>query len=119
MGDEWRVGLIGFGFVSRTFHVPLLLATPGYRITAVSSRRPAEVRETLPGVDVVSDPVALATHPDVDLVVIASPNETHAPLAFQAMRAGRNVVVDKPFTITAEQARQLAAIATESRARSM
>ena len=114
MGDEWRVGLIGFGFVSRTFHVPLLLATPGYRITAVSSRRPAEVKETLPGVAVVSDPVALATHPDVDLVVIASPNETHAPLALQAMQAGRNVVVDKPFTITVDQARQLAAIATES-----
>lgn len=114
MGDEWRVGLIGFGFVSKTFHVPLLLATPGYRITAVSSRRPEEVTATLPGVAVVSDPVALATHPEVDLVVIASPNETHAPLAFQAMRAGRNVVVDKPFTITADQARQLAAVATES-----
>jgi predicted dehydrogenase len=115
MGDEWRVGLIGFGFVAKTFHVPLLLATPGYRITAVSSRRPAEVTETLPHVAVVSDPLALAAHPDVDLVVIASPNETHAPLAHQAMRAGRNVVVDKPFTITTDQARNLAAVAAESR----
>src|SRR6185436_12870161 len=75
----------------------------------------ADVAALLPDAEVVADPKALATHPDVDLVVIASPNETHAPLAFQAMRAGRNVVVDKPFTITAEQARQLATIATESR----
>ena len=67
----------------------------------------------LAGVEVVSDPNALATHPDIDLVVIASPNETHAPLAEAAMRAGRNVVVDKPFTITVEEARHLATVARE------
>jgi len=68
----------------------------------------------LPDVEVVSDPKALAAHADIDLVVIASPNETHAPLAELAMRAGRNVVVDKPFTITVEEARHLAAVATEN-----
>ena len=108
-----RVGLVGFGFVSKTFHVPLLQATDGYKITAVSSSHPAEVLAVLPGVDVVADPNLLATHPDVDLVVIASPNETHVPLAELAMRAGHNVVVDKPFTITVGQARHLAAVARE------
>ncbi|MEX2111237.1 MAG: oxidoreductase [Gemmatimonadaceae bacterium] len=109
-----RVGLMGFGFVSKTFHVPLLKGTDGYRITAVSSSHPADVKSILPDVDVVSDPHALATHPDVDLVVIATPNETHAPLAEMAMRAGRNVVVDKPFTITVEEARHIAAVAAET-----
>jgi predicted dehydrogenase len=108
-----RVGLIGFGFVSKTFHVPLIKATGGYKITAVSSSKPANVRAVVPDVEVVSDPQALATHPDIDLVVIASPNDTHAPLAEAAMRAGRNVVVDKPFTITVEEARHLAAVAKE------
>jgi predicted dehydrogenase len=105
--------VIGFGFVAKTFHVPLLEATDGYKITAVSSSHPADVKAILPDADVVSDPQALATHPDVDLVVIASPNETHTPLAEAAMRAGRNVVVDKPFTITVEEARHLAAVAKE------
>ena len=109
-----RVGLIGFGFVSKTFHVPLIEATDGYKIAAVSSSHPADVLAVLPDVDVVSDPKALATHPNVDLVVIASPNETHAPLAEAALRAGRNVVVDKPFTITVEEARHLAAVANEN-----
>jgi predicted dehydrogenase len=108
-----RIGLIGFGFVAKTFHVPLLKGTDGYNITAVSSRHPADVKAVLPDVDVVSDPKALATHPDLDLVVIASPNETHAPLAELAMRAGHSVVVDKPFTITVEQARHLATLARE------
>jgi predicted dehydrogenase len=105
--------VIGFGFVSKTFHVPLLKGTEGYKITAVSSSRPADVKAVLPDVEVVSDPTALATHSDIDLVVIASPNESHAPLAEAAMHAGRNVVVDKPFTITVEQARHLGAVATE------
>ncbi|MGH7604988.1 MAG: oxidoreductase [Gemmatimonadaceae bacterium] len=108
-----RVGLIGFGFSSTTFHVPLLRATPGYAITAVSSSRAADVLAVLPDVDVVPDPTALVSHPDVDLVVIATPNDTHAPLAELAMRAGKNVVVDKPFTITLDQARHLAALARD------
>jgi predicted dehydrogenase len=68
----------------------------------------------LPDAEVVSDPRTLATHPDLDLVVIASPNETHAPLAELAMRAGHNVVVDKPFTITVTEARHLANLAKEN-----
>ena len=115
MQSPIRVGLIGFGFVSKTFHVPLLLATDGYKITVVSSSHPADVQAVLPDSEVVSDPKALATHTDLDLVVIASPNETHAPLAETAMRAGRNVVVDKPFTITVAEARHLAAVARDKK----
>ena len=110
---EIRVGIVGFGFVSKTFHIPLLRATEGYRITAISSSRPADVLAELSEVEVVADPRALATHPDLDLVVIASPNDTHAPLAEAAIRAGRNVVVDKPFTLTVAEARHLAKVAKE------
>ncbi|MFL5481736.1 MAG: oxidoreductase [Gemmatimonadaceae bacterium] len=109
-----RVGLVGFGFVSKTFHVPLLQATDGYRITAVSSSKPDDVRAMCPDAEVVADPKKLVARPDIDLVVIASPNDTHAPLADAAMRAGHNVVVDKPFTITLKQARRLATMARKS-----
>lgn len=68
----------------------------------------------LPEVDVVSDPKALASRDDIDLVVIASPNDTHAPLAEFAMRAGRNVVVEKPFTITSAAARHLTTVSNET-----
>jgi len=109
-----RVGIIGFGFVSKTFHVPLISATDGYRISAIASSRPAEVKAVLPAVEVVEDPEALASRDDIDLLVIASPNQTHAPLAEFAMRAGRNVVVEKPFTITTAEARYLTAVSKET-----
>ena len=110
-----RVGLIGFGFVTKTFHVPLLRGTPGFEIAAVSSSHPRDVKAMLPNVEVVGEPEALATHPDLDLVVVASPNKTHVRLAELAMRSGHNTLVEKPFTITAEEARHLAAVAEESR----
>ena len=112
--DDIRVGVVGFGLATRTFHAPLLLATPGFHLTAVASTRAAEVRSALPGVEVAADAAALARHPDVDLIVIATPNDTHAALAEAALRAGRHVVVDKPFTVTAAEARHLAGVARES-----
>ncbi|HKP58607.1 MAG TPA: oxidoreductase [Polyangiales bacterium] len=111
---EIRVGVVGFGYAAETFHVPLLRATEGYRITMVASRRGALLADALPGVVVVPDPLQLVGHPEVDLVVIASPNDSHAQLAAAALQANRHVVVDKPFTVTLAEARQLAAAASRS-----
>jgi predicted dehydrogenase len=108
-----RVGLIGFGLAARTFHLPLLRATPGYRLVAVASTRAAELAAALPDVEPVEDYAALASHPGVDLVVVATPNDTHAPLAEAALLAGRHVVVDKPFTVTLAEARRLDRVADE------
>jgi predicted dehydrogenase len=73
------------------------------------------VHEKLPGALVVSEPKLAATHPEVDLVVIASPNETHVPLATAAMDAGKPVIVDKPFTVTLAEARNLCELARSRR----
>jgi predicted dehydrogenase len=104
-----RTAIIGYGYVGRTFHAALIRAIPGFALTVIGSRRPeAAVRETAPEARVVSDPFAAATDPDVDLVVIASPNDSHAALAEAALGAGKHVVVDKPFTVTLAEARQVA-----------
>jgi scyllo-inositol 2-dehydrogenase (NADP+) len=55
----------------------------------------------------------LAVHPEVQLVVVAAPNAAHHPVARAALEAGRHVVVDKPFTLDAGQARDLAALAQQ------
>jgi predicted dehydrogenase len=110
-----RVALIGFGYAGRVFHGPLIAATPGLALAVVGSRQEESVRSTYPDVEVVADPLDAVQHRDVDLVVIATPNETHAPLAEAALRAGKHVVVDKPFTITLAEARALAARATEAK----
>jgi predicted dehydrogenase len=107
-----RVGLIGYGYVGKTFHAPLIRSVSGLALTVVGSSRPDAVHANLPDVEVCS-PAEVATHPEVDLVVIASPNDSHCPLATAALLAGKHVVVDKPFTVTLAEARSLALLAKQ------
>jgi predicted dehydrogenase len=95
------------------FHAPLISATPGLTLAVIGSRQGTGVRSVHPGAEPVPDPLTAARHPDVDLVVIATPNDTHAPLAEAALRAGKHVVVDKPFTVTLAEARALAVLAAK------
>lgn len=104
------VGLVGFGYAGRTFHAPLLLATAGLRIAAVASRQADAVHEALgPAVDVVEAPEDLLARPDIRLIVIATPNDSHHPLALAALRAGKAVVIDKPMALDAAQSAELVA----------
>ncbi|CAI1613258.1 oxidoreductase [Serratia proteamaculans] len=107
MAEKIRVGLVGYGYASKTFHAPLIVGTPGVELAAVSSSDAGKVHADWPSMMVVSDPQALFNDPSIDLIVIPTPNDTHFPLAQQAMAAGKNVVVDKPFTVTLSQAQEL------------
>ena len=111
MSAAIRVGLIGYGYSGRTFHAPLIRAVAGLELRMVGSRDAARVGADLPGVAVVGDPLTVATSEAVDLVVIASPNDSHAPLAGAALAAGKHVVVDKPLTLDLAEARRLRAAA--------
>ncbi|HEX7637101.1 MAG TPA: oxidoreductase [Burkholderiaceae bacterium] len=108
-----KVGLVGYGYAGKTFHAPLIAAVPALALTAVSSSSAAKVQADWPDVAVHDTPAELMRRTDLDLVVIASPNDTHHPLARAALQAGLHVVVDKPFTVTLAQARELAMLARE------
>ncbi|XBS68038.1 oxidoreductase [Acerihabitans sp. KWT182] len=115
MAEHIGIGLIGYGFASKTFHAPLIEGTEGLRIVAVSSSDADKVLSDLPGVHVETDPAAVIHSPAVQLVVIPTPNETHFPLAKQALLAGKHVIVDKPFTVTLSQAQELQQLADSRR----
>ena len=107
-----RVGLLGYGFAGATFHAPLIQATPGLTLAAVVSTRLAA--GTLgPGVAVLPSAEPLLADPTIDLVVVATPNATHAPLAQQALWAGKHVVVDKPFVVVSREGADLIALAAQ------
>ncbi|WP_411172314.1 oxidoreductase [Klebsiella oxytoca] len=111
MSDAIRVGLIGYGYASKTFHAPLISGTPGMTLAAVASSDENKVHADWPAMPVVSGPEQILNDPNIDLVVIPTPNDTHFPLAKAALEAGKHVVVDKPFTVTLSQARELEALA--------
>ncbi len=106
-----RAGLVGYGFAGQTFHAPALSAVPGLELAAVASSRPHKVHADWPGVAVVPDAAALVGRPDIDLVVVATPNAQHHSVAKAALEAGKHVVVDKPFTLDVAEARELELLA--------
>ncbi|CAN5363408.1 oxidoreductase [soil metagenome] len=99
------VGVIGYGFVGKTFHAPLIGAVEGLDLRAVVSGDAAKVHADMPGVTVYPTPEGLLRDAAIDLVVVATPNETHAPLALAALSAGKHVVLDKPFALDLAEAR--------------
>lgn len=103
------VGLVGYGLGGRAFHAPYIATTPGMRLRAVVSSNADKVRADWPDAKVVPDVAALLGEPDIDLVVISSPDEFHAAHALAALDAGKHVLVDKPFATTLADARRAAA----------
>jgi scyllo-inositol 2-dehydrogenase (NADP+) len=106
-----RTGIAGFGAAAQVFHLPLLRAVPGFRVDAVSSSRPDAVRSVLSDVRIHADAESLCRDPDLDLIILPTPNQTHAPLAEVALRAGKHVLVDKPFALDAVEAAGLLSLA--------
>lgn len=113
MLEHINAGLIGYGYAGRTLHAPLLNATAGIHLHSIVSRDGDKVRAEWPQVQHRIDAEQLLADPDIDLVVIATPNDTHFPLAKAALLAGKHVVIDKPFTLDSREARQLIALAHE------
>jgi len=111
MDSELRVALAGYGLAGRVFHAPLVTAADGLRLTHVATSAPervAQVRADLPAARVVADGDALLAAADEwDLLVVATTNVWHAPLAVAALRAGKAVVVDKPLAPTADAAQEV------------
>ena len=114
MTDTLNVALVGYGFVGKVFHAPLIQATPGLALHTVVSRDAGKVHADWPRMLVTADTRAAFADPAVDLVVIASPNDSHAPLAIEALGQGKHVVVDKPFTLTLREAREVVAAAAHA-----
>ncbi|MFI5059343.1 MAG: oxidoreductase [Candidatus Acidiferrales bacterium] len=107
------VGLIGFGLAGRAFHAPVIRAVPGLRLAAILQRSGTQATEQYSDVRIVRSVEELLSIESIRLIVIATPNDTHHPFARQCLAAGRDVVVDKPFTTTLAEAAELVQFAKQ------
>ena len=106
-----RVGIIGYGLAGAVFHAPLVATTPGMRVAAIVTSNPerqAQARRDYPEAAVFATVESLwSNRAALDLVVVATPNRTHVPLALAALDAGLPVVVDKPMAPSSAEAARL------------
>ncbi|MBD2846934.1 oxidoreductase [Paenibacillus sp. IB182496] len=108
-----EVGVIGYGLSGSVFHAPLIAATDGLRLAAFVSSDPAKVHRDYPGASVYDSVDALVAREELDVIVVSSPSRTHYDYAKQALKAGKHVIVEKPFTATAAEAEELIALAQQ------
>jgi predicted dehydrogenase len=116
-GNPVRIGIIGAGAVSDYHHVPGIRLDPRATLAAVADTDPAllEKRKSEWSVSIAStDPIAIATHPDVDAVIIATPNFTHKPIAEAAAKAGKHVMCEKPLGLNAGEVRSMYEVARDA-----
>jgi len=106
-----RVGLVGFGMAGRVFHAPLLSSVEGLEFAAVVERTSNKAAQRYPGVTLYRSLAEMLADDSPQLLVVATPNGTHYAVAKEILGAGKNVVVDKPMTLSADQAAELIGLA--------
>ncbi|WP_035478981.1 Gfo/Idh/MocA family oxidoreductase [Aliagarivorans marinus] len=107
-----NAAIVGFGLSGRVFHAPLLSASEDFHLSTIVSSQQQAIAELYPDAKTASFEAVLAD-PAIDLVVIATPNDLHAPFAQQALLAGKHVVVEKPVAIQSEECQVLAELAEQ------
>jgi scyllo-inositol 2-dehydrogenase (NADP+) len=113
MTEPIRVGVVGFGLAGRIFHTAVMQATPGLELAWVVERTGDKAARAYPGVKIARSVEELLGDVGVHLVVIATPSYSHFELAKQCLSDHRHVVIDKPFTLTSEEAAELIRMARE------
>ncbi|MDX1933097.1 MAG: Gfo/Idh/MocA family oxidoreductase [Capsulimonadales bacterium] len=109
-----RTAILGYGFAGRSFHAYLVGLVPGLRLMGIASRNP-ETRQRIEaeqGCRAYADQAEVFADPDIDLVILATPNSTHADQAVAALDAGKHVVTDKIMCLSLAECDRMLSSAT-------
>jgi scyllo-inositol 2-dehydrogenase (NADP+) len=107
MAKDIRVGVIGFGLAGQIFHTVVIAETPGLELAAIVQRSGDEAAKTYPGVQICRSIEEMLNDNSIQLAVVATPSYSHFENALECLNAGRNVLIDKPFTLTSIEAEPL------------
>jgi scyllo-inositol 2-dehydrogenase (NADP+) len=100
-------GIASFGMSGKVFHAPLLHAHQGFCLKTIVERSKNEAKAFYPDVDIVNSIDALLHDQEIELVIVNTPDHTHAEIAHNALMAGKHVIVEKPFTLQAGEGEDL------------
>src|SRR5258708_7237965 len=93
---EIGVAVIGFGLAGRVFHAPFVHAVPGLKLEAIVQRRGDEAAKAYPSTRILRSVKEALNDAAIQLIVVATPNETHYTLAREALLSGKQVVTNRP-----------------------
>ncbi len=108
-----NTGICSYGMSGKIFHAPFIHAHPLFNLSAIVERHRDESRAKYPDSKLYRSFEELLADKDIELIVVNTPVQTHFEYAKAALNAGKHVIVEKPFTVTAEEAQILDGLAKE------
>lgn len=99
--------ILAYGMSGKIFHAPFIATHEGFDFRAVLERNQKKAAEDYPGIQSYDSFDELIADPEIELVIVNTPNFTHAEYTRQALLAGKHVLVEKPFTATSAEAKEL------------
>lgn len=111
MNDVIQVGLVGFGNSAKNFHAPLINALDTFHLKKIVRKSDTPLPDSFSNVELESDLKSLLKDESIDLIIITTPNHLHFEQARESLSANKHVVVEKPFTVTREEAEKLIRLA--------
>jgi predicted dehydrogenase len=106
-----RVGLVGFGMGGRVFHAPLITSVEGLELSDIVERSTNKAAERYPGITTYRSLEAMLADDSLGLFVVTTPSGSHFQVARQILEAGKNVIVDKPMSVSSAEIAQLMELA--------
>jgi len=113
--NKINTALCSFGMSGWVFHAPFIITNPGFNFYGVWERTKNLAQEKYPSVKTFRTLEELLADKNVELVVVNTPSVTHYDYGKQVIQAGKNLIVEKPFTATVEQAEDLIALAKKKK----
>lgn len=106
-----RVGIVGFGMGARVFHAPLISSVAGLEFAAVVERTTNNAAQRYPHITTYRSLDEMLADSSLDLIVVSTPSGTHFEIARRVLDACKNVIVDKPMSVTSAEIAQLIQLA--------
>lgn len=114
MNTTINTGLLAFGMSGQVFHAPFIHAHPKFQLCAITERSKKVAQQYYPQVKSCDSVDEVINDPNIELVIINTPNNTHFEYAVRALKAGKHVLVEKPCTSNLKETIELFQIAKEN-----
>ena len=112
-GSIIKTGICSYGMSGKLFHAPFIQSHPGYELTAIVERSKDESRALYPKSKLYRSFDELIADKSLQLIIVNTPVQTHFDFTRAAIEAGKAVVVEKPFTVTVDEAKELDRLSRE------
>jgi scyllo-inositol 2-dehydrogenase (NADP+) len=113
MTNPIKTALCSFGMSGWVFHAPFIHVHPGFQLYAVWERSKNLAEQKYPGIITYRSLEEMLADENIELVIVNTPNYTHYEYARKALLAGKHIVVEKPFTVTSTEGKELIALAAQ------